>query len=462
VFLGLNAILQRFRRSPVVWVWALNGFRTASGLLVLPLLWRKLPEADLGVYYIFLRITALLPIIDFGFTTTVGRFVSYATGGATELHAYGIAQSEVSAEPNKVLLWRLLFTYRQLYRLLALAAFVLLGVYGTVNLTFNVGATHSPNLTWTAWAVTLFAAVLEIYAGWWNTFLRGMNEVLASSRLAVFAYIVQIVLSAVLLLCGGGLLSVPVASLVGSLLQRALSRRLCLQKLGEPPQREQKAEFALLKILWPTTWRVGVQFFSTYLATSVPALIFAAKMGSVAFAPYGISAQIIGFCIGTASVWTQVRWPVVAQFQARQDHAGMRHVLLPALVRQYATYILLAAVAVLMSPTLLRVIGSNKQTLSVLWFSLLALASYFDMRFSFWTTLLSTENRIPSLWPTVATNAFSFALFLGLWSRQPGIPALMVAPLIAGALFNYWYWAIAGARSIKATGWFLGWNVKAP
>lgn len=454
-----RSFLRRGLKSPVGWFWVLNALQAARGLLILPLLLRVLPEADLGVYYVFLRIAALVPIVDFGFTGTVSRFVSYATGGATELRAYGIAHMESGATPNKALLWKLLFTYRQLYRLLSVAAFIFVGGYGTYNVALNVGKTHSPSITWAAWGVTLVAAVLEIYAGWWNAFLRAMNEVLVSSRLAVLTSVLQLILAAVLLWRGAGLLAVPLASLVCSLLQRALSRRMCLQILGTPPAKPVGPEFALLKILWPTTWRVGLQFISVYMGTTVPALIYAARLGPAEFAPYGISAQITNFCVGMASVWTQVRWPMVAQYQTRKDDAGLRRILLPSLRRQYATYLLCAVLAVWLAPTLLQFIHSNKQTLPTSWFALLTVTAFLDMRFSFWTMLLSTENRIPSLWPTVATNVLSFALFFLFWSREPGIAALIFAPLAAGALFNYWYWGVAGARSIKATGWFLRWNV---
>jgi hypothetical protein len=32
-----------------------------------------------------------------------------------------------------------------------------------------------------------------------------------------------------------------------------------------------------------------------------------------------------------------------------------------------------------------------------------------------------------------------------------GLPSLVLAPLVTGVLFNYWYWPLAGARSIGTT-----------
>jgi hypothetical protein len=71
------------------------------------------------------------------------------------------------------------------------------------------------------------------------------------------------------------------------------------------------------------------------------------------------------------------------------------------------------------------------------------------MGYLFWGTLLSVENRIPTLWSTVATNAGSILLALALarWSGL-GMLALILAPLLSGLLFLYWYWPVAGARSL--------------
>ena len=69
----IQGIFTRLNNSAVVWSWAFNGFRLASGLFLLPLLLRKLPTEDLGMYYVFLRLIALTMIIDFGW---VGKVIA--------------------------------------------------------------------------------------------------------------------------------------------------------------------------------------------------------------------------------------------------------------------------------------------------------------------------------------------------------------------------------------------------
>jgi hypothetical protein len=90
--------------------------------------------------------------------------------------------------------------------------------------------------------------------------------------------------------------------------------------------------------------------------------------------------------------------------------------------------------------------------LPVGWLCLMTLDSFLLMQFSFWTTLILAQNRLPSLWPTVATNVLSFLISLNLVAfTSLDLGALVLGPLLAGILFNYWYWPPYSARCIGTT-----------
>ena len=80
---------------------------------------------------------------------------------------------------------------------------------------------------------------------------------------------------------------------------------------------------------------------------------------------------------------------------------------------------------------------------------MLSLYFFAELHVSFWASLISTENRIPFLWPALATSLLGLGLSLLLIHFTSfGIGALVLAPLLAGSLFNYWYWPLAGARTL--------------
>ncbi|MBI4325302.1 MAG: hypothetical protein HY674_08570 [Chloroflexi bacterium] len=438
----------------MIWAWGFNALRLGSGLLLLPLLLRLLSVPDLGMYYVFLSLGALVPIIDFGFSLSVERNVSYAMGGAAHLQSIGIQPLPRKSEPNVELLWHLLSAMRFLYRNLALAALVLLVTFGSAVVGLRVEETSSPFRTWMAWFIAVAAAVLELYVGWWNVFLRGMNQVGLSARLAFFAYALKLVLSCGFLLLDGGLLSVPMASFLTSLGQRMLARWHCLRLLGGPGRQTEPDRIrSVIATLWPNTWRLGLQFVTLYLSTSANALICLKEFGLSANAEYGLSIQIMSIIQGIGLVWTWVKFPLIGQLRIENNLAAVRRILWPRVWLQSGTVLFLAVAAISLGPALLEWLDSGKRLMPQFWLSLLAANAFLESQFTMWTTLISTENRIPALWPTVATHLLSLTLVLSLLQcTSLGLGVFVVSPLLAGCLFNYWYWPIQGARSLQS-GW---------
>ena len=446
------ALLDRLRRSTVVWSWVFNGFRLATGLLLLPLVLRKLSTTELGMYYVFLSQVALAPVIDFGFSSTILRFVSYAMGGAETIQAHGVSKATGSG-PNFGLLWQLFFTTRALYRVMALIVLVILGIWGTYIVELRIHETPSPNTARVAWLITLIATVLNVYSSWAPVFLRGMDEVLTSVRITVLASVVRFVFAVGLLLAGAGLMSLPLGDLVGSLIQQVIARRVCLRRLRRQPSPAKADVWQTLRIMWPNSWRQGLLSLGSYFTVNANTAICLSVLGLAANARYGLSCQLMGVISGMASVWIQVKWPVIGQQLARHDYAAVQRTLWPRMWLTYLTFLSMAAGLLLCGQPLLRLFGSGKQMLPLPWLALLAFSSFLDAQVSIWGALIATGNRVPYLWPSVGASLLAFALSLTLiHTTSLGLGAFVLAPLLAHSLFNHWYWPLYAARGIQ-TSW---------
>ena len=445
-----GAILKRLHTSTVAWSWAANGLRLAIGVFLLPLVLRKLTTEELGMYYVLLSVVALAPVIDFGFSPTIVRFVSYAMGGAETIQPHGFAKA-TSLRPKSPSALATLFHHALALPLHGAGRFRRSSVPGA--LTWSSCASMrcpSASLTRVAWAIALAATIFDIYSSWALIFLRGMNEVLVSVQISVAASVVKFGVAAGLLLGGAGLLSLPLGSLAGSLIQQSLARWQCRKRLGSHPLPEPAHVWENLRILWPTSWRLGVVTLSGCLVLQANTAICVSVLGLAEYAQYGLSSQLVGIAAGMATVWTMVKWQLIGQYRAQHDYAAMQRVLWPRFWLQNFTFLILAAGLIVCGPPLLRCFGSGKQMLPLGWLLLLTLHAFIEMHLGFWIALISTENRIPYLWPGVATSlvilGFSLALIHG---TSLGIGAVVLAPLLAGSLFNYWYWPLAGARTLN-------------
>ncbi len=445
-------MLKRLNDSTVAWYWLYNALRLASGVILLPLVLHKLPTPELGMYYVLMAQVALVPLVDFGFGPTIGRFVSYAMGGAETILAQGLAQPGKSHAPNYKLVWELLSASRILYRYLTLALLVIVGIAGTLAVELHINETASPSLTRLAWAATLLSTLFDIYSGFWSLFIQSMNRVRLGVRIGMVAYLLRLIVTAVLLVCGAGLLSMPLGALVGSVVGRSWARSKCLQLLEghpAPSTAEAKKTFA---ILWPNSWRTGVQMVAGYLTANGNTQICAYVLDLRATAQYGLSIQLLGVACGMAGVWTTVKWPLAGQYITRHDYQSLQRMLRPRLWLQSLSLLFMAAGLILCGPYLLERFGSGKQMLPPGWLCLMSLDSFLLLQFTFWGTLIFTQNRLPYLWPTVATNVLSLLLSLTLIHfTSLGLGALVLGPLLAGSLFNYWYWPPYAARCVGTT-----------
>lgn len=452
--MSVHPIARRLGNSTVVWSWAFNFLRLASGVLLLPLLMRQLTKPDFGMYYVFLSLNAIVVVLDLGISPTIGRFITYAMGGAKKLTAQGLSHEQAHGEPNYPLMWELLGTARVFYAYLVLATVLLLGTAGSYMVWQSVAETSSPAFTWLAWTVSVAAVAAETYFNVWNMFLRSMNHVLQATRIYFFSYALRLALACALLIWGGGLLSLPAASLITSLLIWNFSRRACLQALSPCPPPAHTDWKSHLRTIWPNSWRLGLYFGGTYLSGIVNMMLCKSVFGLTAAGIYGFSLQVIGIAAGMAGVWTMVKWPFVGQLITRQDIPGLRRLLWPRLWLQLGTFVVLAVCAIVLGPPLIQLIRSDKELLPAVWMGLLALNGFLEAHCTVWNTLISMWNKLPMLWPTLATNAVGVGLnflFVHLPDSHPGV--LVLGPLLASAALNYWFWPGYGARTLNLT-WF--------
>lgn len=459
---GLADFWQRVTRSAVIWSWLFNGLRLSSAVVLLPLLMAVLPDAEFGMYYVFLALAGVAPMMDFGFGLSVERNLSYAVGGAKSLQAQGVGGAVAGGEANRALMADVVWSARRLYRWLTLGAMVLLLVVGTWMVGLRVEETEDARWTWMAWGVHLVATSLEIYSGYLVAVLRGLNRVTLAARWLSVAYGTKLALSVVLLLGGAGLMAVPLAGLaVGMGVRWALGREVTrrVPRWGEVGGGTGVRTGGLLRILWPNTWRLGLQMMALVISANTAVWLCTYYFGLTMMGSFGLSLQVMNLAIGLAEVWTSVKWPQIAQWRIQGDAESMRRVLRPRYGLLVLTYLILAAAAVMLGPWLLEKLGTDKTMLDRVWLWFLVVESLGRLNFGFWTTLIATENRIPALWPLVGTHALGVvvaAVWVG-WMGG-GVEALVLTPLVLGSLFNFWWWSRVGVRMLGVTlvGFVLG------
>jgi len=76
-------------KTDVLWNYIAQFFSLASGLITLPLILKMLTVEEIALNYIFLTVSSLVLLFDFGFSPQFSRNVSYVYGGAQTLKKEG-------------------------------------------------------------------------------------------------------------------------------------------------------------------------------------------------------------------------------------------------------------------------------------------------------------------------------------------------------------------------------------
>jgi hypothetical protein len=453
---GALKFLVRVWNTAVFWTWMFNGLRFASGLLLLPMLLRYLSEADLSMHWVFFNYAGFVVAFDAMFSVTIARNVGYAMRGVRDIQSMGIgAIADQSGRPNVVLLGQLLAATKYIYRLLSAGILLLLGVAATSSILPLFAQTSNPSIAWAAWVVTILSAALELYTGYWLVFLRGLNAVVLSARLSTGIYALKLLLSGLFLVTGLGLLAVPVSTLITGLLQRFLARYFTRKSLPPGTAQDPSRNAELMRSIWPNAWRLGLILLVFNGMVASFGVVISRGWGLHTYYRYGVSHQVIySICTNMSSVWTFVKWPMVSQLRAVGDRAALKSVLWPRIWLQLVTFVVLSSGFVLVGDDLLKLVAPTKALLPQAWLWLMALYVLLEMHYSFWTTLISTENRIPSFRASILTNLASIILAVGLMRLTSlGLLSFIIAPLLCGLVFNYWYWPRVGAQSLGTTWW---------
>lgn len=197
---------------------AASGFSRALqillGLTLLPVLFRSLPKEELGLWLLLGQSWATLGILDFGFGVTLTRAIAFAKGKSGSDPRAPLTDATLAEIAD------LLRTGRIIYTVLAVVAFfvpLLLGFYYLRSLTLESSSLYT---VWLAWGVLCLGQSLMVWAAPWTSLLQGVGYVGWDALIGSFVQSLMIVAQILVVLLGGGIVSLAVVTATGALTQR--------------------------------------------------------------------------------------------------------------------------------------------------------------------------------------------------------------------------------------------------
>ena len=446
-------------KGDIIWSYAGYILRFCSNLLILPMVLRILPEKDLGIWYVFSSIGALVFLLDFGFSPTIMRNITYGWAGATDIKREGVSElSAVDAGPCYSLVYKIILVSKRIYLFISIAALVLMSSIGTYYIYSLSHDLKNFDMIMTAWFIYCAGTFINLCYFYWIPVLSGIGLIKEGQKATVASQLVYIGITYLGLLLGYGIISMSIAYTIIGVIFRAMSRYYFYREKGVKENISILRETTRLieyrdvfRKMWYNTYKLGIVIFGTYLVQQSNTIICSLFLGLEVTASYGLSLQLFTAVSGFSMILFRSYLPLFNEARVKNDVKNLKRFFSISVVASWVSYISGGIFIVLFGNMAMKLMGSATSLLSpqILMFMLLYLFLEFNHG-SIFSTFITTKNEVPFIGPSLVSGIVIVALSITLVSLTGlGLKALLLSQCLVQLVYNNWKWPYIVLKEMK-------------
>ncbi len=434
------------RKSDVIWNYIGTIISMTSGFILLPLLMRYLTDDELGLWYVYLALSNFAMLFEFGFNPTFARNIVYVISGARRLSAKGCDSDSVEEGIDWHLLNTVIKASKIIYAVIAVVVTVLLATVGSAYVVYVTSGMDAA-IIWGSWPLFCVSVFLNLYFLWSITVLRGYGDIAGEKKASVFAKVAQLLVSAVLLVAGFGLVGAAIGYLVNAAVLRLVAV-LMLRKhkdieegrhLDTKPI-EASAVKDIFLTIFHVAWRDGLVKLALYASTQAMSILSSLFLGLSETGTYSVLLQFANAVYNFATAYPNSFFPAMQSAFAENDSARQRHYVSTGIVGYWALHVLgMVGVCVVFLP-LLPLIKSGVMVDYGLFIGMCVYLGLLQQHSIFCNYIISM-NEIPYMWGyIIAAVAGSglVCLFCGVFGM--GAWGIVLGQAISQLVYNNWKW----------------------
>jgi O-antigen/teichoic acid export membrane protein len=289
--------------------WFSRGISISLGMLLLPVLFRNLPQSELGMWLLLGQSWAVLGIFDLGFGVTLTRRIAFAVGkGSTDMEVPLVSESLKEVAD-------LVATGRRIYHAVAILTFLCSLAAGFFYLrSLDLGGV-STGRVWIAWGILCLSQAVGIRAAVWNCLLQGVGYVGWDAILASMINALTLMGQIISALLGGGLVSLAVIAACGVLGQRCAILGFARKRRPEVFNLRGNWDPLVVKSMAPVAIRVWLTALGGLLISNSDQFFIASMEGAEALPSYRAAFLLVlnlhllaGAVSGASNVFVSHLW----------------------------------------------------------------------------------------------------------------------------------------------------------
>lgn len=429
----------------IIWSYLGTILSMSANFLMLPILIYFLDAETLGLWYVFISIGGIATLFDFGFAVTFARNITYAWSGAKELLPHSVVFAD-NSEPNWYLMKKVISACKSVYLIISGSALVLLLTIGSwyiIYISHEIdGIQH-----YAAWLIYSVAIFLNLYYGYYASFLRGVGAIDKVNKNMVVARLAQIMLTLFLLFCGWGIIGASVAYLAYGTIFRLLGKHYFFRYKGIGEKLDCVSEKVskndrnqLIKTVWHNAWREGIISISNFLNIQATTLICSMFFTLSQTGIYSITNQFamaIAVISGTLYMASQ---PEIQSSYINGDRERTKSIM--SFITMSVVYLfVIGIIGVLI--IVLPVMDIIKPAMEIPVPIFLGLSCYhFILKIrDCYCSYFSSTNRIIYIKSYILSSFICIVLsVLFCYVTNWGVGGLVISQILSQAVYNTWYW----------------------
>jgi len=431
-------------RKDIYWNYAATFLRIAAAAILLPFILRMMPSEMVGIWTVFITITAFAGLLDFGFNPSFSRNVTYIFSGVRTLKVTGF--DYVPKESQSIdygLLKGLIEAMRWFYLRMAIALLLLLttlGTYYIYNLLQKYNGNHRE--VYLAWILLCLINTYSLFTLYYDSLLQGKGLVKISKQIIIIGQTVYLTIAAFLILFGYGLVAIVTAQASSVIIVRWLSHNSFitrelkqeLKNVNPHPVKE------ILKAIYPNALKIGLTTLGGFAVQRSAIIIGSLYLPLQEIGSYGITMQLIAVITGLAGIYTATFQPKIAQLRIEKKNEAIKVLYLRGQLVQLLTYFIGGITLLIIGKWTLNLIGSQTQLMPTSLLFAAIIISFLENNHSIAGGILLSNNEVPFFKASLIAGAVTIILLIGMFQfANMNLWPLILAPGIAH-LYNNWKW----------------------
>lgn len=444
-------------KQDIFWNYLSTFLQMGSGIILFPLILRMLTPETVGIWSIFMTIFSLVSLIDFGFSPSFTRNVTYIFSGVNSLRKKGISTDNLNAEINYELLLGTIKAMKWLYSRMALLAFILLTTVGSYYIWTLLGKDFAgdKNMILIAWVLFCLISTYNIYTLYYDSLMMGRGLVKVNKQIIILSQILYIVVSVVLLLLKFDLISIVIAQAVSVLCRRLISYHVFFNKpLKTKLEDYQSSDFKeIILVILPNSLKLGITSLGAFLVLQTSVIIGSLYVSLEKIASYGITVQAVNLIASLSIIYYSTYIPKLGFMRVENNIAGIRKIYRTSVFILMGTFLTFGAGLVIFGNVILVFLKSQTFLLSQVMIIVILIITFLEKNHAMAGGFLVTKNEVPFFKAAIISGvATVIVLFILIDYCNMGLWAMILAPGIVQLVYQNWKWPLVLIKELKTDG----------